>query len=203
MLAIAGIFAIAAVGSSCSGRGNNDQSDKSMNEVIKTLKERRSVRSYTDEIPSREVLEQIAEAGIYAPNGMGQQNVKLLFISDKEIRDKVSSLNAKVMNREGSDPFYGAPVVVVALAPKDSPTATEDGVLALANVMTAAEALGVSTCYIHRANPAFNTEEGKKIISDLGIEGEWQAVANVIMGYRDGEKPVPAERKSDRIYIVE
>ncbi len=192
------VLALAATG--CSAQNTQDMQS---NEVINNIKERRSVRKYTTEVPSHELLEQVAEAGTYAASAMGRQNVKILVVTNKELRDKISSLNAQVIGREGMDPFYGAPGVIIAIAPKDSPTAVEDGVLALDNMMLAAEALGLSTCYIHRAMPVFDSEEGQKIISDLGIEGEWQGIGNIIIGYADGEKPVAAERKADRVYFVE
>ena len=88
-----------------------------MNEVIKNIKERRSIRKYEDKMIPKEVNRKILEAGTYAPSGMGRQSSIIVAITNKEVRDKLSKLNAQIMGVE-SDPFYGAPVVLVVLGKK-------------------------------------------------------------------------------------
>ncbi len=174
-----------------------------MNEVIKAIKERRSCRKYTSEPVSRELLDQIVEAGLYAPSGMGKQSAKILVITRKEVRDQLAAINAQVMGREGFDPFYGAPAVILVIAPKDWLTAQEDGNLVLANMMLAAHSLGLSSCFIHRAAAEVASEQGRALLAQLGIEGEWQGIGHIIVGHGDAPALKAAERKADRVHFVE
>ena len=130
-----------------------------MNEVIKNIKERRSIKKYENKMVPKEIIEKIVEAGTYAPSGMGKQSSIIIAITNKEIRDKLSKLNAKIMGAE-IDPFYGAPVVLVVLSKKDVPTYIYDGSLVMENLMLAANSLKIGSCWIHRAKEEFETEEG-------------------------------------------
>ena len=121
-----------------------------MNEVIKNIKERRSIRNYEDKMIPKEIIEKIVEAGTYAPSGRGKQSSIIIAITNKEIRDKLSKINAKIMGVE-NDPFYGAPVVLVVLSKKDIPTYIYDGSLVMENLMLSANSLGIGSCWIHRA----------------------------------------------------
>ncbi len=174
-----------------------------MNEVIKVIKERRSCRNYTSEPVSHEQLEQIVEAGLYAPSGMGQQSPKIVVINKKEVRDQLAAMIARMLGRDDCDPFYGAPALIIVLAPKGWVTAEEDGVLALGNMMLAAHSLGLSTCYIHRAKAEFESAEGQQLLSDLGIEGEWQAIGHIIVGHASAPSQQAADRKPHRVVYIE
>ena len=172
-----------------------------MNEVIKTMEQRRSVRAYKPDQVAPELIDQILEAGSYAANGMGKQPVIVLAVTDKTLRDKLSGMNAAVMGRDG-DPFYGAPAVLVVLADKSVPTHVYDGTLVMGNMMNAAASLGVASCWIHRAKETFESEEGKQILKDLGIEGDYEGIGNLIIGYADGEVKPAAPRKEKFAYRI-
>jgi len=172
-----------------------------MNEVIRSLKERRSVRAYRPEQISEEQLQAILEAGTYAPSGMGKQSAIMVVVQDKETIAKLSKLNAAVMGVE-IDPFYGAPTVVIVLADRSSFTWFEDGCLVMGNLMNAAHAVGVDSCWIHRAKEVFATEEGRAMLKAWGIEGDYVGVGNCILGYRAGDLPKPHPRKDNYIYRV-
>jgi nitroreductase len=172
-----------------------------MNEVIRTMEERRSVRAYKNEKVAPELVDQILEAGSYAASGMGKQPVIVLAVTDKTLRDKLSKMNAAVMGRDG-DPFYGAPEVLVVLADKSVPTHVYDGTLVMGNMMNAAASLGVASCWIHRAKETFESEEGKQILKDLGIEGDYEGIGNLIIGYADGEVKTAAPRKEKFAYRI-
>lgn len=172
-----------------------------MNEVLKCLKERRSVRKYRAEQVKEEQLEQILEAGMYAPTGMGMQSPIMVAVQDPETVAKLSKMNAAVMG-VNSDPFYGAPTVIVVLADRSRGTYLEDGSLVMGNLLNAAYALGVDSCWIHRAKEMFESEEGKELLKQWGIEGDYVGIGNCILGYRDGELPQPKERKQNYVYRV-
>ena len=170
-----------------------------MNEVIQTIKYRRSCRKYKDTMIPKEDISEIIEAGLYAASGMGRQSTIILAITDKKVRDQLSKMNASIMN-SNNDPFYGAPVVLVVLADKNVPTAIYDGSLVMGNLMLAAEAKGIASCWIHRAKEEFESEEGKALLKQLGIEGEYEGVGHCILGYAEGEKTKAADRKENRVY---
>ncbi|MBR2989881.1 MAG: nitroreductase [Solobacterium sp.] len=168
--------------------------------VLEAIRTRRSVRKYEDKPISLELLNRIAEAGVWAASGMNSQGAIVLIVTDKEIRDELSKLNADVMGTD-NDPFYGAPYVLVALAPKDNPIHVYDGSLVMGNMMLAAHELGLGSCWIHRAKEVFDTKKGKEILKKAGVEGEYEGIGNLIVGYA-AETPADKERKPGRIYHI-
>ncbi len=172
-----------------------------MNETIKNLIERRSIRKYQDKMIPKEILDEIIKVGTFAPTGMNKQSPIIIAITNKEIRDKLANLNAKIMGNPGIDPFYGAPVVLVVLANKDVPTYLYDGSLVMGNLMNAAASLGIGSCWIHRAKEEFATLEGLEILKSLGITGNYEGIGHCILGYSAEEK-TPSERKKDYVYYI-
>lgn len=173
-----------------------------MNETLKQIETRRSVRAYKPELPPQALLDQIAEAGTYAATGMGAQSPIILKVTNRDLRDKLSRLNAQVMGTPDKDPFYGAPAVLVVLADKSRPTYLYDGSLVMGNMMLAAHALGLGSCWIHRAKEVFASKEGKEILSALGITGDYEGIGNCIVGYPAAEPAPAAPRKENYIYSV-
>ena len=172
--------------------------------VMNAMKERRSIRKYKPDMVPREIIDQILEAGLYAASGRGQQCVITIAVTDKELRDKLAKVNAKIAGMpETSDPFYGAPVVLIVLADKNWPTHVYDGSLVMGNLMLAAHTMGVGSCWIHRAREMFDTEEGKDILRSLGIEGNYVGIANCILGYPEGEIPEARPRKENYVYFAD
>ena len=171
-------------------------------DAMVNLLTRRSIRSYRPDMLPREVIEKIAEAGTYAPTGMNRQTPIIVAVTNKELRDRMARLNAAVLNMD-SDPFYGAPVVLVVLAERSAPNHVYDGSLVMGNLMLAAHAMGVGSCWIHRAREVFDTDEGKAILRDLGIEGDYEGVGNCILGYTEGEEPQAKPRKENWVYWAE
>ena len=175
-----------------------------MNEVIKAMKERRSIRRFKPEMPAKEDLAEILEAGLYAASGMGRQPVVTIAITNKEQRDKLSEINRKIGGwREGFDPFYGAPVILAVLADKAYPTYKYDGSLVMGNLMLAAHSLGLGSIWIHRAKEEFELPEYKQFLKELGIQGDYEGIGHCAIGYIDGDVPAPAKRKEGRIILVE
>ena len=172
-----------------------------MNEVIKALEARRSCRRYQPELIPQEILDQILEAGTYAATGMGRQSPIMIAVTDRAMRDKLSKLNAAVMGMDG-DPFYGAPELIIVLADRRVPTYLYDGSLVMGNLMLAAHALGIGSCWIHRAKEEFDSEAGKAILRDLGIEGDYEGIGHCILGYPEGPCRPAAPRKDSYIYRI-
>lgn len=175
-----------------------------MGETLEIIKERRSVRGYKADMVPKDVLDKIIEAGTYAATGMGRQSPIIISVSNKELRDKLSAMNAKIMGKEeGFDPFYGAPNVLIVLADKTMPTYLYDGSLVMGNLMLAAADLGVDSCWIHRAKEEFESEEGKAILKELGITGDYEGIGHCVLGYAANEVPEAAPRKDNYVYYAE
>ena len=172
------------------------------NEVLNAIKTRRSIRKYKAEQITDEQLDAILEAGTYAATGMGKQSPVIVVVQKPELIAKLSKMNAAVMGTT-SDPFYGAPVVLIVLADKARPTYIYDGSLVMGNLMLEAEAQGIGSCWIHRAKEEFESEEGKELLRSLGIEGDYEGIGHCILGYADGDAPKAAPRKASYVYYVE
>ena len=171
-------------------------------DLISCLCTRRSVRSYQYRPIEEEKLEQILRAGTFAPTGRGRQAPIMVVVQDTETRETLRRMNASIMGATDTDPFYGAPTVVVVLADATIPTHIEDGCLVMGNLMAAAHALGVGSCWIHRAREEFASEEGKALLKQWGIEGEYVGIGHCILGYAKGDAPAARPRKDNYIYRV-
>lgn len=191
---------IMVVMASCSD--TKTEKNMSENNALEVLKTRRAIRVYQDKMPERELIAKIVEAGTYAPTGMGRQSPVIVAVTNREIRNRLSRLNAGIMGND-SDPFYGAPVVLVVLADKQCPTYLYDGTLVMGNLMNAAHAVGLGSCWIHRAKEVFETPEGKALLKEWGIEGEYEGIGNCIIGYSAQEAPQPKPRKPDYVHYID
>lgn len=175
-----------------------------MNEIIQAMKERRSIRAFKPDMPAKEALAQIVEAGLYAASARGRQDVITVAITNKQLRDRLADANRRIGGwQEGFDPFYGAPVILVVLAEKDCANHVYDGSLVMGNLMLAAHALGLGSIWIHRTKEEFEEAEWKQLLADLGVAGEWEGIGHCAVGYMAGPAPQAAERKADRVYWVE
>ena len=172
-----------------------------MKDAMEVLLTRRSIRNFNDKSIPEDVLNKILEVGTYAPTAMGMQKPIIIAITDKKVRDEVSRENAKIMGREGTDPFYGAPVILL-VAVENYPNAVYDGSCVMDNLLNAAWAMGVGSCWIHRAKEELESDFGKKLLKSLGIVGDYIGVGHVALGYFDGEPPLPKPRKENYIYRI-
>lgn len=175
-----------------------------MNDVVKAMKERRSVRKFKEELPKKADLEQVVEAGLFAASAMGRQATKMVVVTDRKLRNRICEMNRKVGGWDaGFDPFYGAPAMIIVLAEKDWGNRVYDGSLVMGNLMLAAHSLGLGSIWIHRAREEFESDEGKEILRSLGIEGDWEGIGHCAIGYTDGGIPDPAPRKEGRVVWAE
>ncbi len=174
-----------------------------MNTTIKDMIERRSTRNFKSDPVPKEIIDQIIEAGLYAANGRGKQASIIIAVTDKALRDKLSEANREIGGwKEGFDPFYNAPVVLIVLADKSCPTSVYDGSLTMGNLMLAAHSLGIASCWIHRAKQEFELDEYKALLKSLGIDGEYEGVGHCILGYAAEELPKAAQRKEGRVFYI-
>lgn len=153
-------------------------------DAMENLLTRRSCRAYKDEPVSDDAIYNIVRAGLYAPSGMGRQSAIVVVVTDKAVRDQLSRMNAEIAGMKEGDPFYGAPVVLVVLADRTVPTHVEDGALMMGNLLNAAHAEGLGSCWIHRAREEFESPEGKALLEKLGVKGDYVGIGHAILGAR-------------------
>ena len=174
-----------------------------MNETLTTIHGRRSTRAFKSDPVPRELIEQVVDAGIWAASGMNRQASVVLAISDPQVRNRLAEANRAIGGwKEGFDPFYGAPVILVVLADKSCPTYVYDGSLVMGNLMLAAESLGLGSIWIHRAKEEFEQSEWKALLAELGAEGDFEGIGHCALGYVD--TPTPSRPRNDgRVFWVE
>ena len=173
-----------------------------MNEAYQNLLTRRSCRAYTEEQVKPEDLDAILEAGMYAPTAMGRQSPLMVAVQDADLMRKIERLNAAAVGNPEARTFYGAPMVIIVFG-TDTLIGTADANLVIGNLLNAAHAVGVDSCYIWRAREVFDSEEGKALKETWGIPENYVGVGNVILGYGKHEgKREPAPRKADYVRRV-
>ena len=171
-----------------------------MNKAMENLMNRRSIRKYKPQQITQEELGAVLQAGVCAPSAKNLQSATIVVVQDKETIEYMSRLNAQIGGFK-IDPFYGAPTVLVVLADANNANAVADGSLVMGNLMNAAHAMGLGSCWINRAKELFAMPEGKALLEKWGIEGDYIGVGNCILGYAD-ESPEIKPRKDNYIYYV-
>jgi nitroreductase len=169
-------------------------------EVLKNLKTRRSVRKFKEDSVPMELLDQVIEAGLYAASARNVQSSIIIAVTDKEEQKKLREINAKIFERDFYT-FYNAPMILIVLTPKNEPNRVYDGSLVLGNMMTAAHALGLGSCWIHRAKETFEMQEWQDWLKSHGIEGEYEGIGHLALGYAD-EEPRDIPRKPNRVFKI-
>ena len=170
-------------------------------EALEVLKNRRAIRKFKAEQIKEEELQAVLEAGMYAPTGGGTQGVKIIVVQDPENVAAVDALNAKIMNNPAmAHPYYGAPTVILVFETEKCFTHELDGAAVCTNMVNAAYAAGLGSCWIHRCKEMFATEEGAALLKKWGIEEPLTGVASIALGYADCEHPAAPPRKAD--YVV-
>jgi nitroreductase len=172
-----------------------------MNETIRTLLNRRSIRKFKPEQINEEELSAVLDAGKYAPSGANQQSAIFIVVQDKETLKKIDSMNTAVAGR-GTNQYYNAPTVILVLADKSKVTPVEDACLAIGNMFNAAASLGLGTCWVHRERQMFESEEGKALLKKWGVVGDYIGVGACAIGYPDCSWPEAAPRKDNYVYYV-
>ena len=173
------------------------------NAVLHALCTRRSVRSYNSTKPvEQEKIQAVLTAGQYAPTGMNRMPTKFVVIRNPEMLHQLSNQNAEIMGATDRDPFYGAPVAILVLVDSTVHTWVEDGSLAMGAMLNAAYAVGLGSCWIHRAKETFEREEGKAILKELGIEGDYEGIGNCVIGYAKEPAKDAAPRKTDYVHYI-
>ncbi len=173
-----------------------------MNATLEFIKSRRTCRKFIDKQITDDELQAVLEAGLYAPSGMNRQESIFIAVQDKEIIAELSKINTAIWGK-GEDAFFAAPTVIVVLSNPNIAMAYQINAMAcVQNMLIAAESLGLGAACISRAKEEFESEYGKNLLKRLGIDKGYVGVENILLGYRDGEKPEPLPRKENRIFLL-
>lgn len=167
------------------------------------MKTRRSVRKFKSDVPvEAELIDQVIEAGAFAPSGHDRQPWALIAVTNPEVIASLSADNASFFDMPVKDPFYGAPAIIIVLTKKSTPTYIYDGSVAIENMMLAAHSLGLASCWIHRAKQVFEMPKWKEWLTSIGVEGDYEGIGHVALGYADGPIPAARPRKAGRVFYV-
>ncbi len=169
-------------------------------ELLTLIKTRRSCRKYTAQQVSDEALHSITEAGLYAPSGHGKQDPVIVVVQDEAMKAQLVAMNAAVMG-VSSNPYYNAPTIILVFASADNPNAFQDGSCVLENMMLAAHAEGLASCWINREHQMFLTDEGKALMQKMGLPEGMIDIGALSVGYADGPLREAAERKEGRVLM--
>ena len=173
------------------------------NEVLRALRERRSCRSYRPEQIKDDELKAVLEAGTCAPTGMGRQDPWIVAVQNPALLKKISKMNAAFLGVD-TDPFYGAPTYVLVFGsdPTVWANSVPDGSLVLGNMMNAAHAIGLGSCWINREREMFATDEGKALMQELGLPEGLIGIGALALGYPAAPPRDPKPRKENYYRIV-
>ncbi|MBQ8825065.1 MAG: nitroreductase [Ruminococcus sp.] len=175
-----------------------------MSELTDIIKKRRSIRKFKSDSVPKELIDKVIEAGVYAASGRGKQAPVVIAVTNTELREKIVKANSKIGGwAEDFDPFYNAPVILIVIADSQVSTAVYDGSLTLGNMMLKAHELGLGSCWIHRAKQEFESELGQEILSMIGLEGNFEGIGHLALGYPDVEVTDIPEIKENRIFYID
>lgn len=172
-----------------------------MRDGMDVLLKRRSIRRFRPDQIKEEELKAVIEAGRFAPTAMNRQPGLIVAVQDADTLERLRKINAEIWGSD-TDPFYGAPTILLVLVKADVPTGVCDGSLMLGNMMNAAYALGLGSCWINRIRETFEREDGKALLKEWGVEGEYVGVGSCILGYPEGEHP-EAKKRTSQVVIVQ
>jgi len=176
-------------------------------EAIEVLRHRRSIRKYKTQQITKEELDMVLELATYAPTSRGLQCPVIVSVQDKETVELLSLMNRKILSditgksvEEIGDPYFGAPTIVLVFAPNTASMYIEDGSAVLTQMVLAAYAAGLGSCWINRERQMFELEEGKELMKKWGLGSEYVGIGGVSLGYADCEHPEAKERKDG--YVI-
>ena len=167
--------------------------------MLDAIKNRRACRAFKSDMEKEEKIKEIVDAGLLAPSGMNRQICSILAIRRNSLVNKLRELGQEYANR---DCYYGASTIVLVYGPREAVFTKVDSACILENIFIAAEALGISSCWINQSDEILNTPNGKKLRKKLGLTEDDYVVGSAILGYGDGEKPQPKAKREDLVRII-
>ena len=154
------------------------------NEVLQCIHDRRSVRRFQKKPVSAEQLTCLIQAAQAAPSAMNEQPWYFAAIQKRELIEQLGQLLAD----SGEDPYYGASLLIVGFGRREAHSPITDVTLAMANMMLAAQSLGLGTYWIDYSRHVFNHPQFAGLQRSLGVPEGYFCVGSLIVGVPD-EQP--------------
>ena len=177
-------------------------------EALEVLYNRRAIRKFKPEQIKDEELDAVLKAGTYAPTGMDLQSPLIVAVQNPDDVAKLNELSAAILEK-GSGvkrpglPYYGAPTIILIFYTEIARSdyfGILDSSAVCTNMLNAAYAVGLGSCWIHRSKEIFELEEGKALLRKWGINEKVVGVASIALGYSDMEQPLPRPRRDG--YVI-
>lgn len=172
-----------------------------MNETIKTILNRRSIREFKEEQINDEDINTILECGRYAPSGMNMQSYAFVVIQNEDMMHELINESMKITG-QNSSPFYGAPTVVLVFGDENIATYVKDASTAIENMHIAATALNLGACWINCVEDLFNSEDGEKLREEIQVPSNYKCVGSLAIGYIEGTYPEAKPRRENIVKII-
>ncbi len=184
------------------------------NQVLETIKKRRSVRSFKEDQITDQELQTVLTAGLYAPTAGNQQLWHFTVIQNKEWLQQLN-INAKknaaqsenehiqqIGKNEKFNIFYGAPTVVVVSGQEDGLAIESDCAAATQNILLAAESIGLGACWVNLTLLSLDGDKGAQYKQRLGVPAGYKPFSSVILGYKKIEPVNAPVRKENLINYI-
>ncbi|MGP1515598.1 MAG: nitroreductase family protein [Bacteroidales bacterium] len=171
-------------------------------QVLNILKNRRSIRKYLNIQIKDEELIAVMEAGTYAPTSHNKQDLWIVAVQNEQIISELINMNAQIYGTD-TNPYHDAPTIVLVFGPplSENPNTIQNGSLILGNMMNAAYAIGLGSCWINRELEMFETEQGEKLIEHFGLPKNVIGIGAISLGYpvKNPSKALPRKENYYRI----
>ena len=183
------------------------------NETLRTIKQRRSIRSYRPEQIKEEELQAVLEAGLYAPNA-GDQAWHFTAIQDRGLLDRLNAAAKEIArqldiedlrrlgNDERHDCLHGAPTLIIVSGDERTPEPEADCAAATQNMLLAAESIGLGSCWIFLVLLAFSSSQGAELRKELKIPEGYKPYCSAVLGYKKSATPRIPDRKPNLITYI-
>lgn len=173
-----------------------------MNEVMNNILTRRSVRKFTDEPIPKEILEDLVEAALHAPSGVGKQTWKFTVITNKEMIRRLAGTIGTVLGREKYD-MYQPTAILMPSNLRDSIWGKEDNACALENVFLAAHSYGVGSVWINQMQNICDEPAIRALLDEMGVPADHVVYGMAALGYPAPDASIPEIKRTGAVAYIE
>lgn len=170
-----------------------------MNDIIKNIYTRRSVRAFENREIPKEQLEIIADVARYAPSGMNRQEWKFTVVQNKALVSKLAKVITEELNRGPDYNFYGADTLIITAAPRDAKYAVEDCACALQNMFLTAHSMGIGSVWINQLKGICDVPEVRAVLREINMPDDYICNGIAALGYAKDESKGKVDKKENVI----
>ena len=193
-------------------------------DALQAILTRRSTRRYDQRIPAKDIIEKVLEAGRHAPSGHNNQSTHFIVITDPKVLDRLVDLVTEAFSAMEASPdmyvsmrnsierakkgeyvfHYGAPVLIVVANRIGYGNAMADSACAIENMMIAANALDLGSCWINQLHWLTDNSRIRTYLQEIGLGEDETITGSMALGYSADGLPArtPLERKGNPVTVV-